>query len=122
MSMTTAALQQQGRRDARAADAAESVAPESADAGERAAAGGRKRRGPRRAASDDCGGRGAERHGRRRVRADVLRIGAPVQDLVAELDVDVARGAEKIYARRGKRWRGIRFGEVEKTGASDGVV
>jgi len=50
-----------------------------------------------------------------------LGIGAPVQRLVAELHVEIARRAKEVDARGAKRGRGVGLREINKPGrASEG--
>src|SRR5579859_76504 len=67
---------------------------------QRAAALRRKWCRPRGAAARDGRWRRTKRDGRGRKRADVLRIRAPIERLIAQLHVQIARGAQKIDAGR----------------------
>src|ERR1700751_5957195 len=77
-----------------------------------AAAGGLQRGAGGRAASADGFGRRAERDRRGSLRAEILRVGAPVERLVAERDAIVARAAEKMHVGLLERGRGVRLGKI----------
>src|SRR6266404_8069248 len=57
----------------------------------------------------------AKGYRRGRQRPDVLRIGAPEERLIAELDVQVSRRAHEIDARRTKRRRSVRLREIKES-------
>src|SRR5712692_4440175 len=99
---------------------AETVAAAGDAVGKDAASAGRQRRGAGRAAAGYGDRRRAERHRRGGQRADVLRISAPIERLIAELDVHIARRAQEIDARRGERGSGVRLRKVKKSGPSGG--
>src|SRR5689334_24460257 len=101
---------------------AEAVGAAKRAVGEDAAAGGRQRRGAGRASTDYCNRRRAEGDGRRRLRADVLRIGAPEKRLIAELDVEVARSSHEIDARRAEGGRDVGLCEIKQAGARVGRI
>ena len=109
-------------RDAGAGVDAETVAATNLAVGKDAAAAGGERSGAGAAAAGDRGGRRAERDGCGRERADVLRIGAPVERLIAELQIQIARGAHEIDARRIESGRGVGFGEIKEAGAGVGWI
>src|SRR5260370_41141234 len=76
--------------DPRAGVDAETVSAAQQAAGKDAASTGRQRRRAARAASGYGNGRSAEGNRRGRQRADVLRIVAPIECLIAELPVQIA--------------------------------
>ena len=69
-----------------------------------------------RATADDGRGRRAERARCRRRRADVLTEAAPVQRLIAELDVEVTARAEKINTRCAERRRCVGLRKIKQAG------
>src|SRR5260370_34186543 len=99
--------------DPRAGVDAETVSAAQKAAGKDAASAGRQRRRTARATSGHGNGRRAEGNRRRRQRADVLRIGAPIKRLIAELHVQIARRAHEINARGAERGRRIRLRKVK---------
>src|SRR5882724_6070593 len=86
-----------------------------------ASAGGQRRgTGCASARNRDRGRAKGYRRGRKR--PDVLRIGAPEERLIAELDVQVSRRAHEVNARRAKRRRGVGLREIEKSGTRVGRI
>src|SRR6266852_2137916 len=122
----TAALQKGLQRDlaldAGARVGAEAVAAAHLAFQQRAASLRRLRRGAAAATAGDCDGWRAEGYRARRQRADVLRERAPVERLIAELHVEIARRTEKIDARRTERRRDVGFREVKKPGPRGGWI
>src|SRR5689334_13988782 len=115
-------LQLRGADDAGAGMNAEAVAAANDAVGQGSASLRGKRSGAGRATSGDGDRRRAEGYRGGRQRPDVLGIRSPVKCLVAELDVEIARGAEKINARSAERRRGVRFGEIEKARSRGGGI
>src|SRR5271170_2545263 len=107
-------LQDRLADDARAGIDAETVSASNLAVGKHTAPAGRQRRWARRAAARDGRRRRAKRDGRGWQRADILRIGAPVKRLIAKLQVQIARRAHEIDARRIERRRGIRLRKIKK--------
>src|SRR6267154_3964353 len=103
--------------DAGAGIAAEAVAAADLPVGQGAASLRCLWRWAARAAAYDGSWRRAKSDWSRRERADVLRERAPVQRLVAELHVKIARCAEEVDARGAERRRDIRLREIKETGA-----
>src|SRR5713226_8088735 len=101
---------------------AETVSAARDAVGKDAASAGRQRRGAGRAAAGYGDRRRAEGNRRGRQRADVLRVGTPIERLIAELDVQVARGAHEVDARRGERRRSVRLRKVKKSGPRVGRI
>ncbi|SRR5713101_3413054 len=106
---------------------AEAVAAAGDTVGKDTASAGRQRSGTGRAAACDRDRRRAEGNRRGRQRADVLRISAPIERLIAKLDVHVSRSAHEIDARRAKRRRRVRLRKIKKAwprggGINDGNI
>src|SRR6266478_7670402 len=101
---------------------AEAVAASGDAVGKNAASAGRQRRGAGGAATGDGCRRRAEGNRLGRQRSDVLRVGAPIERLIAELDVHISRSAHEIDARRGERRSGVRLRKVKKSGPSGGGI
>src|SRR6266851_88874 len=95
---------------------AETVSAAGDAVGKDAASAGRQRRGAGRSAAGYGDRRRAEGNRRGRQRADVLGIRAPIERLIAELDVHIARRAQEIDARGGERRSGVRLRKIKETG------
>jgi hypothetical protein len=104
-------------RDARPGVNAETVSSAEQTVWENTAAAGGERSGASCAAANHCRWRRTKRDRRRRQRSDILRIGAPVERLIAQLQVQVARRAHKVDTRRIKSRRGVRFRKIKKAWA-----
>src|SRR5260370_6097698 len=100
----------------------EAVASTRDAVGKDAAAAGRQRRGAACAATGAGDRRSAERNRCGRQRADVLRISAPIERLIAKLDVHVSRSAQEINTWRAERRRRVRLGKIKKSGPSGGRI
>src|SRR5260370_34860815 len=92
----------------------EAVASTRDAVGKDAASAGRQRRGAACAATGDGDRRSAERNRCGRQRAAVLRISAPIERLIAKLDVHVSRNAQEIKTRRAEPRRRVRRGQMKK--------
>src|SRR6266446_5910622 len=115
-------LQRSLALDAGAGVGAEAVAAAHLAFRQRAASLRGLRRGAVAATAGDCDGWRAEGYRARRQRADVLRERAPVERLIAELHVEIARRTEKIDARRAECRRDVGFREVKKPGPCVGRI
>jgi len=115
-------LQGDPARDAGGWVGAEAVAAAELTFGLSAAALRRLRGRAAGASAGDCGGRRAETYWGRGQRADVLRIAAPVQRLIAELHVEIARSAEKIDAWGAEGWGDVGLRKIKKAGAGVGGI
>ena len=92
-------------------------------AGRGAAAARRLQRGARgRAASRDGGGRRAKRDRLGSFRAEILRVGAPVERLVAKRHAQVARAAEKMHVGLAERGRRVGLGEIKNAAIERRIV
>src|SRR5882724_8411729 len=111
------ALQKRLSHDARAGVDAKSVSAAWQTVRQRAASLRRQRRRPGNSTTGDCRRRIAECDRRGRLRADVLRIRAPIKRLVAELHVQIPGRTHEMNARGIKSRREIRFGKIKKPGA-----
>src|SRR5712664_3115639 len=107
-------LQEGLANDARAGMDAEAVAAARDAVGKHDASAGRQRRGAGGTSASNRNGRSAEGNWRGRQRPDVLRIGAPIERLIAKLDVHVPRRAHEIDARRAEGRCYVRFREIKK--------
>src|SRR5260370_5005099 len=94
----------------------EAVAASRDAIGKYAAPAGRQRRRTGRAAANDGDRRSAERNRRGRQRPDVLRISAPIERLIAKLDIHISRSAHEIDARRAERGSGVRVRKITEAG------
>src|SRR6266478_454505 len=118
-----AAQSQKRRQDRRTPNGgAEAVAAADLAVGQCATSLRRLRRGAAGAAAYYGDRRRAEGYRTRWQRADGLRIGAPVQRLIAELHVEIARGAEKINARGTEGRRDVGLREIKQAGARVGGI
>src|SRR5712664_1634082 len=108
-------LQRSLALDAGAGVGAEAVAAAHLAFRQRAASLRGLRRGAVAATAGDCDRWCAEGYGARWQRADVLRERAPVERLIAELFVEIARRAEKIDAWRAEGGRDVRLREVKES-------
>src|SRR5579859_4344687 len=70
-----------------------------------------------RGAARDGRWRRTKRDGRGRKRADVLRISAPIECLIAQLHVQIARGAQKIDAGRVESGGDVGLGKIKQARA-----
>src|SRR5712691_2355524 len=110
----TVHLQNRLASDARAGMNAEAIASARDAVGKDAAPAGRQRRGASRATTGDGDWRRTERNRSGRQRADVLRIGAPIERLIAKLHVQVARGSHKIDAWSAECGRRVRLRKIKQ--------
>src|SRR5713226_3844067 len=101
---------------------AEAVAAAGDTVGKDTASAGRQRSGTGRAAACDRDRRRAEGNRRGRQRSDVLRIGAPIERLIAKLDVQVSRSAHEIDTRRAERGSRVRLRKIKKPGPRVGGI
>src|SRR5258708_2323902 len=85
-------------------------------------AGGLKRRASGRAASYDGSWRSAKRDWLRSFRAEILRVRAPVECLIAKRHAQVARAAEKMHVGLVECGRRVGFREIKNAAIDRGIV